>query len=98
MAGLKERFKDLSLYAPGSLSIHSNGSLKQMLKLMLPQTISGHKKMLLELFSGTGSVGKPFREAGWDVISVDLDGRFNFVSTFFGSEESLTFWEREFCF
>ena len=31
---------------------------------------------LLELFSGTGSVGKPWREAGREVISVDVDGRF----------------------
>jgi hypothetical protein len=31
---------------------------------------------LLELFSGTGSVGKPFRAAGHRVISVDVDGRY----------------------
>ena len=32
---------------------------------------------LLELFSGTGSVGRPFRENNWQVTSVDLDNRYN---------------------
>ncbi len=32
---------------------------------------------LLELFSGTGSVGLQFRENGWDVTSVDLDSRYS---------------------
>lgn len=32
---------------------------------------------LLELFSGTGSVGKPWREKGHEVISVDMDGRYH---------------------
>ena len=27
---------------------------------------------MLELFSGTGSVGKCCKELGWDVVSVDL--------------------------
>ncbi len=31
---------------------------------------------LLEVFSGTGSVGRPWREAGHEVISVDVGGRF----------------------
>ena len=30
---------------------------------------------LLELFSGTHSVGKCCKELGWDVLSVDIDGR-----------------------
>ncbi len=32
---------------------------------------------LLELFSGTGSVGAPWREAGHEVIAIDIDGRYN---------------------
>ncbi len=30
---------------------------------------------LLSLFDGTGSLSKPFQEAGWEVQSLDLDGR-----------------------
>ena len=32
---------------------------------------------LLELFSGTGSIGRAFEALGWDVISVDNDPRAN---------------------
>ena len=31
---------------------------------------------VLEVFKGTGSVGKVFEEAGWEVISVDIEPRF----------------------
>ena len=32
---------------------------------------------VMELFSGTGSIGKAFTQFGWDVISVDLCGKHN---------------------
>jgi hypothetical protein len=32
---------------------------------------------LLELFSGTGSIGRGFRAKGWQVTSVDLEAKFN---------------------
>ena len=32
---------------------------------------------VLELFSGTGSVGKVCNQLGWGVVSVDKDPKFN---------------------
>ena len=34
---------------------------------------------VLELFSGTGSIGKCCKELGWDVVSLDLDERADIV-------------------
>ena len=37
--------------------------------------------VLLELFSGTGSVGRAFDALGWDDISVDIDPKANATYT-----------------
>ena len=37
----------------------------------------GYKMRLLELFSGSGSVGRIFEKANWDVVSIDINPKFN---------------------
>ena len=33
--------------------------------------------LMLDLFSGLGGASKPFRDRGWDVVTIDIDPRFS---------------------
>ena len=39
-----------------------------------PGTFTPEYMKLLEMFSGTGSVGTVAKDMGWDVVSLDLKG------------------------
>lgn len=53
--------------------MRKNRAYKKMPRLSDDTSLAGRRPKLLELFSGTGSVGRVFAERGWDVYSVDLD-------------------------
>ena len=51
-------------------------SLTQIFNVEISNPTNPQKPRMLDLFSGTGSVGKAFEERGFEVISVDIDPQF----------------------
>ena len=50
--------------------------LSLVLLIIIVHDLKAMPRRALFLCSGTGSVGLPFREAGWEVTDVDWDGRY----------------------
>jgi len=55
------------------LSLHKNSLLYALIKEVAEEVLCDNKMRLLELFSGTHSVGKVAKKMGYEVVSVDRD-------------------------